>query len=156
MWAWGVDTADEFFVNLIRVFSNFRHAELCRPIAWSLHNVLAFFSGVEFCIAGNLDMALSKALILIALATDSRVSELLALRRELEFLAFGNHILTLVSRVSFLAKNEDPMHRYFPIVIPRLWDGTGALSLSARGMQSRGESHFFFFYWTFVSLFLYS
>ena len=83
-------------------------------------------SEVEYCTAGNLDMALSKALFLLALATGSRVSELHALRREPEFLAFGNNDLTLFSRVSFLAKNEDPMHRRDPIVIPRLWDEDGS------------------------------
>ena len=99
---------------------------------------------------------MSKALFLIALATGSRVSELHALRREPEFLAFGIHDLTLVSRVPFLAKNEDPLHYRDPIVIPRLWDRAGALTFSAWGMQSMFESHFFYFYWTFVSLFLYS
>ena len=62
----------------------------------------------------------------ISLATGSRISEIHALRREPEFLALGDNDLTLISRFSFLAKNENPIHRRDPIVIPRLFDEDGS------------------------------
>ena len=124
--AWGINTSDEIFTDLIRAFGNLRPAEPYRPITWSLDKVLIMLSEVEYSSAGNLEWILSKALFLLSLATGGRISEIHALRREPEFLAFGDNDLTLISRVSFLAKNENPTHRRDPIVIPRLFDDDGS------------------------------
>ena len=73
-------------------------------------------------------MVLSKCISLLALATGSRISELHALHRQREFLAFGENDcnITFHSQYTFLAKNKDPVHRRDPILIQALLyeDGT--------------------------------
>ena len=90
--AWGINTSDEIFSDLIRAFGNLRPAEPYRPITWSLDKVLIMLSEVEYSSAGNLEWILSKALFLLSLATGGKISEIHALRREPEFLAFGEMI----------------------------------------------------------------
>ena len=83
-------------------------------LSWSLNKALHLASSInnDDCSFQHL---LRKALFLIALASGARVSELAALSRDkgfIKFLPMGE--VSLAPHPKFLAKNEDPAHRWKP------------------------------------------
>ena len=122
---WNIDVTDNFFSELIKAFANIRPAVPYRPVRWSLDPVLNLLSEPEFCNFHIIENHLSKCIFLLALATGNRVSELHALRREPEYTQISKNMLTIVGRASFIAKNENPIHRRNPIFIKAIFDDDG-------------------------------
>ena len=113
----GVDVSSQDFNFLSRSFALRRPAAPARFPAWSLNSVLNLLVTQNF--AASIPLLLEKALFLTALACGPRVSELHALRRG-QFISRQGHSLVLRPDPSFLAKNEDPLHRRSPIIIRAL------------------------------------
>ena len=62
---------------------------------------------------------------LLALATGARVSELISLLREEIAILFTSKGVTLYPNPNFLAKNENPKFRKFPVFISKLRSEVG-------------------------------
>ena len=113
----GVDVSSQDFNFLSRSFALRRPAASTRFPSWSLNSVLDILVDRNF--ASSTPLLLEKTLFLTALACGPRISELHALRRG-QFITRQNNSLVLRPDPSFLAKNEDPLHRRSPIIIKPL------------------------------------
>ena len=120
-----IDVSKQPFVDAIRAFFNIRPNRPVSRIAWSLDNVLNYILSNSLPRSSVLRESLMSTAFLLALATGRRVSELNALLRTDKFLQFDKEKVTLFPNPNFLAKNEDPSHRWDPIVISRLRDEEG-------------------------------
>ena len=128
MFGWGCNVLDDLFSGTLRAFHLQRPSVPLRLISWSLDSVLGLLGTVEYCTVNCIDMLLSKCIFLLGLATGGRISELHALNRGAQYLAFSTdrRSVSLLSRYTFLAKNEHPLHRRDPIDIQGLSDEDGS------------------------------
>ena len=88
-------------------------------LSWPLNKVLRLVSGVVTTDCSYQHL-LMKTLFLVALASGARVSELAALSRDKGFVKFlPSGEVSLSPHPKFMAKNEDPVHRWKPwIIVP--------------------------------------
>ena len=126
-WAFGVDLNGDLFARMLRGCVRLRPASPPRPISWSLHRVLTHLSSIDSR-STTPRLRLGKTLFLLALASGSRLSELVALSRdEGQVFFYDTGLVKLSPDPTFLAKNESPSHRRRPIRIPALSDQYSSL-----------------------------
>ena len=114
-WAFGIDLNGDLFNMMIKGCGLRRPDSPPRPISWSLHKVLAHLNSIDARTARPRQL-LGKTLFLLALATGSRVSELVALSRDKGHITFyPSGVAKLIPDRTFLAKNELPTKRKKPL-----------------------------------------
>ena len=111
-YGFGLDLNDLCFSSISRACAKQRPALRPDMLSWSLNKVLRLASTIsdDDCSYQHL---FRKTLFLVALASGARVSELAALSRDngfIKFLITGE--VSLSPHPKFLAKNEDPAHRW--------------------------------------------
>ena len=124
---------DSDFSDIVRAMARLVPAERSPTISWSLNKVLALLSSPDYSGPEVTESRLlSKAVFLVSLACGSRVSEVSALMRGKSHIVHkeSGQLLLFPSR-TFLAKNEDPMHRRPPIQLWKLDDNNPLCPVSA-------------------------
>ena len=98
-----------------------RLASPTKPISGSLHKVLAHLASID-CKTTIPRLCLAKTLFLLALASGSRFSELVALYRdEGNIIFYDSGLVKLLPDPTFLSKNKLPyQRRRRPLYIPAL------------------------------------
>ena len=105
---------DPRFTSIPRSCAKLRPAERPEILPWSLNKVLKLASEIDNDTCSYQEL-LRKALFLVSLASGARLSELEALSRDEGFIKFlPSGEASLSPHLKFLAKNEDPQHRWKP------------------------------------------
>ena len=115
-YGFGIEVNAEPFEMMIRSMALQRPSEPEQVLTWDLETVLSALTRRS---DHNLQFLLRKTLFLLGIAMGARVSELHALRRGDHFCVITEYSATF-SFGSFLAKNENPMKRRPPIVVPAM------------------------------------
>ena len=119
-WAFKVDLNDDYFARMLKGCVRLRPVSPPKPISWSLHKVLTHLASIDIETTTP-KLRLAKTLFLLALASGSRLSELVALSRdEGQVLFYDSRLVKLSPDPTFLAKNELPSSRKKPLRIPAL------------------------------------
>ena len=112
--AFDIDLNDRMYASIPRACSNLRPSKRSTMLNWDLNKTLELASSISNSVA-SYKILLRKTLFLLALASGARLSELDALSREPGFVrTLPSGEMLLSPHPSFLAKNEDPQHRWQP------------------------------------------
>lgn len=114
LYGFKIDLTDPYFSSIPKACARLRPVIRPHTVSWFLNDVLKLASDIDNQSCPYLSL-LRKTLFLVSLASGARISELSALSREpnhVDFLPSGE--VLLIPHPTFLAKNEDPQHRWSP------------------------------------------
>ena len=132
---------DVCFASIARSCAKLRPASRPEMLSWSLNKVLQLASSIDNS-SCTYQQLFRKTLFLLALASGARISELAALSRAKGFVSFlSSGEVSLSPHPKFLAKNEDPQHRWAPWkILPLPQDPSLCPVESLRAYLSRTDS----------------
>lgn len=133
-YCFNISTSDKEFKDLIMYFRKVRPIKKKLPPQWKVSLVLKYLKSPLFLQNNSISLSclFMKCIFLIALASGSRVSEISALRRDINHLRFHQDgSLELIPHTNFRYKSERILKKAKPILIPRLKEGKGICPVEA-------------------------